>query len=92
MQACQSTMPSLREKTEIASMPSGRGASRSSQWRSQQAPSPHSLEKIRLMPRSPQRRHQPDGPQDPRRYGQRVADGRAEHHQCPDVLGLADGQ
>ena len=52
-QAFQSTIPSLREKIEIASMCEASGASRSSQCSSQHSPSAQSVEKTRRMPRSP---------------------------------------
>ena len=46
----------------------------------------------RLQAQVAEHRHQADRPQDPRRDGQRIADGRAEHHECADQIGVAHGR
>ena len=91
-QAFQSTIPSLREKIEIASMCEARGASRSAQCSSQQLALGAVGREDPPDSQVTQRRHHPDRPQDPRRDGQRIDDRRAQHHERRDAVRLADGQ
>ena len=79
---CQSTMPSLREYTATASMPSGERRQQVLAERRAALAVPAARREHARQPEVAEQRHPAHGAQHLRRDGQAVAHGRAEHHQA----------